>query len=430
MCALQMIEPPQGEDNRSFSILPRLKSRISPPQGIGGGVIPSIEKRILQTGIIDSVDTSFEHFINLTINPDQIKSGETITDLPILIHGILGPDEILDSQARDLVLYPRNGTAGTPLKFWIPDFDISTGEFWMKGKIPLAQELVQLQLAFKKSSGVIDLTDKNAVYDSFYTSVYEMNQDPQTSSILDSTSNNNDATYSGTPAGAILVNGKVGKAIEFIEDGINQNNLQVSDTPALRLTGTFTIEIVFKITSLAGSPNFPMVLCKGSVNSSWLMFTKTFAPNEFAIRFRITERVIPSVLIHDVIGTANLNDGESHYAAVTFDDDGNLKLYVDGELDNTTKIPGITNISNTQPLAIGGCFDTPNQGWDGPLDNIIIQDGIVRSPEYIKARFNSLMNPDTFMHFGKKFNSSDNGKKKVLSTDGLLKVLKTREVLA
>lgn len=61
----------------------------------------------------------------------------------------------------------------------------------------------------------------------------------------------------------------------------------------------------------------------------------------------------------------NLNDGEWHHIAATFDRDGDVSLYVDGVLEQSTGMSHVGNVTNSLELTLGADaeYDYPFDGW-------------------------------------------------------------------
>lgn len=100
------------------------------------------------------------------------------------------------------------------------------------------------------------------VWDSDFELVYHMNQDPNDTDVLDSTSNNKDSTPSGAAWDAgRLVDGKIGNCIRFKADS--------AYLPfTLTALGTqYTLEVLYKFSSASGNPMF---VCRSDSNFSVL----------------------------------------------------------------------------------------------------------------------------------------------------------------
>ena len=70
-------------------------------------------------------------------------------------------------------------------------------------------------------------------------------------------------------------------------------------------------------------------------------------------------------------GTTDVNDGEIHHVVLVSDPDGGeVRFYVDDELEATGASPNIE--SNDNPMMIGESPDARNRTWDGLIDDVAI----------------------------------------------------------
>jgi hypothetical protein len=68
-------------------------------------------------------------------------------------------------------------------------------------------------------------------------------------------------------------------------------------------------------------------------------------------------------------GTGDINDGELHHIVLVSDpDNGEVRLYSDGELVSTGAAPAIE--SNENPMMIGENPDARNRTWSGIIDDV------------------------------------------------------------
>ena len=73
-----------------------------------------------------------------------------------------------------------------------------------------------------------------------------------------------------------------------------------------------------------------------------------------------------------VRGSANVNDGQWHHVAGTYDG-SELRLYVDGKLDASAKTRGSINV-NTYPVWISENAEHPQREWNGLIDDVHLYD--------------------------------------------------------
>ena len=76
----------------------------------------------------------------------------------------------------------------------------------------------------------------------------------------------------------------------------------------------------------------------------------------------------------------DLNDGEWHHLAATFDRDGNVTLYVDGDLVQSRSMSNVGDISNTLALTIGADSED-DYPFDGLIDEVNIWNKVLTLTE-------------------------------------------------
>ena len=231
--------------------------------------------------------------------------------------------------------------------------------------------------------GAINTTAGAAVWDSNFKMVQHM-VDDTTSTVLDSTSANNDGTKlgAGTPN---EVAGKVGQAQEF--DGTERIDLQL--TTNLGNDTSYTLEAIFKTTDKTAEQ---MVYVQGS----------TAAANPL-VSFYITVSKIAMYIRDDAATLANLgyaiaNNTYYHVAGVRSTANA-FELFVNGatQATDTTTI-GTTTINAEK---IGRYVYSDALPMFGIIDEIRISD-INRSTSWVKATYNSLY--DTLLTYGSEEN--------------------------
>ena len=89
----------------------------------------------------------------------------------------------------------------------------------------------------------------------------------------------------------------------------------------------------------------------------------------------------------EIWGDDFLADNEWHFIVATFDRDDKLKLYVDGEFDNSEDINIVGNIDVSNPLYIGQQDNSDNR-FVGQIDEIRLYNRVV-SKEEISELFNN-----------------------------------------
>ena len=234
-------------------------------------------------------------------------------------------------------------------------------------------------------------TAAQSVWDSNFKAVYHM-ADATTSTILDSTSNNNDGTKKDTdePVGAAS---KVGLGQDF--DGTD-DYIDCGTNASLNMgSGDFTIESSFSILNNSAAMRF---FCKGRGYGGGKRYDLSFASG------------VPFVEIDDdttaksIYEVSAFDDGDWHYL-VGVHDGIYLRLYIDGVESNKSPldITDYGDIDSTYALLIG-CMLRVDTGLKTDFLKGLSDENRIsstnRSASWVKATYNSLW--DSLLTYGAK----------------------------
>lgn len=232
-------------------------------------------------------------------------------------------------------------------------------------------------------------TAAQSVWDSNFKAVYHMAQDPSGGApqLLDSTSNNNDGTSAGSMASGDLVDGDIGKAIDFdgVDDRINISpSAEINDLAS----DAFTVEAIIHPRTVGESSTGRIAAKRhgaGGLLGGWLFFTDATASLGF-----ITANSSSGVEANQRGANDAITLNTTQYVAVTYDDNDDRKGHI---IVGTSEILYDTNIaaSGTVGVDSGGFLTIGNQGgggddrtFDGWQGELRISD-IIRPTAWIKA---------------------------------------------
>ncbi len=150
--------------------------------------------------------------------------------------------------------------------------------------------------------------------------------------------------------------------------GIKMNgtgdNIQVPDNAALSLND-FTLSAWVKTTDASGT--FTSIIAKSAPGGQANYILYKDPNNKAEVRFTANPFVPGGIYI---AGTSNINDGEWHFIAGTFDNAADeLKIYVDGVLEGTLTTTHLPQTSSL-PVSIGSHGST--NFWNGTIDEVSI----------------------------------------------------------
>jgi len=244
-------------------------------------------------------------------------------------------------------------------------------------------------------------TPAQKVWDENFIGVWHMAQDPDgdaANCILDSTASGTDGTPAGTMTTADLVDGKVGKAIDF--DGANDRII----TSFTRPRATLTLECLFNVEDSGSS--YEALLGADANQRSWQWRIDATTSLVSFIPFVSTTPIT-------ITSDSTVRVGY-HYTAATWNN-GVSDIYLDGSTDRTT-YEGSGLIDAGNGVAIG-CRGPENASE--PLDGIVDESrisNIERSGAWIKATYYSYWN-NLITFASPLFNPADWAHKLILTID-------------
>jgi len=329
--------------------------------------------------------------VKLTIDSDDVD--EELTDFPVLLHlstssGTDGDDVsfIFDEIGSNSKKLAVTTTDGTECYVEVEEWDSVNEEAWLWVKVPSISSTADTSLYLYYDTDHEDntayvgdpaSTPAENVWDSNFKLVTHMNDNPDSSSIRDSTTNGNDGTKvsAGNP---VQTDGVSGNAQDFSNDYIN-----CGDDDSLELVETLTLEAWIKPDSLS----INSIISRGQ--SYWLLVL--YGDLTF---YRFQEGGGAGYLR----ASGALPTGTFSHVAATYDTSATdeVKMYVDGQLVLEGSLDGPI-ASVTDDLSIGTYLTYSYFQFDGTIDETKISD-TVRSDAWIKASYET--GADNLLTFG------------------------------
>jgi hypothetical protein len=253
------------------------------------------------------------------------------------------------------------------------DYANSIAWFWVKVPSVAAASVTELYIYYDVSKadnttyiGDTGDTSAKAVWDSDFKAVFHMAQDPNgdvVDAIKDSTNNANHGTPAGAMTSADLVDGKIGKAIDFD-----------SNDDCIDLTGVTT-----------GNNNTISLMINFAVNgiNSYIFDAQT---GRIIVGINSSQNTLSyhdGVAWHD--SSLVVADSTWHSITIITKSDGTVQLYVDNQAVYEDSITA-NSIGGSAVLAAKNNKST--DFVDGLIDEICISD-IIRSAAWIKATYYS-----------------------------------------
>ncbi|MGD9131834.1 MAG: DUF2341 domain-containing protein [Candidatus Bathyarchaeota archaeon] len=329
--------------------------------------------------------------VKLTIDSDDVDG--VLTDFPVLVHlsassGISGGDVsfIFDEVGSNSKKIAVTTAGGTECYVEVEEWDSGNEQAWLWVKVPSISSTADTDLYLYYDTDHADniayvgdttSTPAENVWDSNFKLVTHMNDNPDTSSIQDSTLNGNDGTKVSAD-NPMQTDGISGKAQDFSGDYIS-----CGDDGSLELVDTLTLEAWINPDSLS----INSITARGQ--SYWLLVL--YGELTF---YRFQEGGGGSYLR----ASGALPTGTFSHVAATYNTSATdeVKIYVDGQLVLEGSLDGPI-ASETDDLSIGTYLTYSYFQFDGTIDELKISD-TVRSDAWIKASYES--GGDNLLTFG------------------------------
>ncbi|HVQ01207.1 MAG TPA: DUF2341 domain-containing protein [Candidatus Thermoplasmatota archaeon] len=323
----------------------------------------------------------------IIINHTQVA--DDLQDFTVLL-STTDPDLMKAQASGNDLLFMNDVGSAVKLHHEIESFDGSTGALVAWVNIPLLSSTQDtIFYVYYGNPDAVDQSYPQKTWNSHYQGVWHLNNDP-TGKILDSTINDNYGTNHGGMIQSDLVDGKIGKCLNF--DGSDDF---ISLSSSLKgQSGTIEAWIYLNTPS-----DYQCIVTKGQSdsNSAYFMFC---CPGDAAGFY---SRAVGSGAANVVGGDTKILSAWHHVVGIS---DGNIwSVYVDGHLESLTVIGGSNNGEwfddfTGDTYTIGGLNRPSYWGpFDGYIDEVRVSNAL-ENQDWVTALFRNQNDPSSFSTFG------------------------------
>lgn len=255
------------------------------------------------------------------------------------------------------------------------DTGAETAEYWVERTT--GSSSTEIWIGFGEGASgwaASDQDNKTGTWNAAYKTVHHMDDDPDTSTVQDSTSNNFDGskTAAANPAEAV---GQIGQGQDFITDDlISFGDVEAADN--LTLEGWFKLDSGTGVCSLWDKMNNP------TYNAGFLVRLSSGTLQVFS------DTGTAQLAIANFMSGAD--DGVWRHVAIVFDNAGTptLRAYKDGVVNVTTAT--YTTLSlNARTMYVGArTIGSEEDFLDGVVDEMRVS-SVARSADWIKSTYYS-----------------------------------------
>ncbi|UCE72829.1 MAG: DUF2341 domain-containing protein, partial [Methanomassiliicoccales archaeon] len=326
----------------------------------------------------------------ITINSSEVTAD--LTNFPILINIT---DSDLSSKARsdgyDIVFTSSDGR--TRLNHEIESYTSGTGKLdaWVKIQSLSSSSDTIIYMYYGNSGQSSSTENPEGVWDDYYAMVQHLEESPNddVEGHIDSTSNDNDGTpknFQDGGDGTTDVTGRIDGADEF---GGDDDYVDVAFSSSLNTTNAITVEAWFNSDD-ALSEESDAWFGGNQKSNCWLLGWHGWDDSWCFGIYDGTGSWTGGTHATDIYVTA----GDWVHVVGTFDG-RYLKIYVDGQLEDTEDVGSTTIYTTTDGINIGsrGVY------WDGKIDEVRISN-VARSSDWINTSYNNQNDISSFLYAG------------------------------
>jgi len=338
----------------------------------------------------------------LVIQSSKVDANQS--DFPVLLTKDTLPSEMFDHvgsypalEGGGDIRFSSDEAGNTQLACEIVSFSLddadNEAEIWVKIPSVAAGTNTTFHIWYNKTGETQPAIDSTYgaenVWDSSFKMVQHMNEDPSGSApqIIDSTLNDIDGTSNGSMTFGDLIDGQVGKALDF--DG-DDDYIDCGDTLDALLSTVYTISAWMK-------------LSVNNENNMLLGYRSTVDPNPVLFQLDHNNDDIRLIVRDDDgnVAVASKNSiliADTWYYIAGIRNGGTINVYVDGSagVSDTDTFGTITTNSFNIGAITPGSTQQLDTVFKGIIDEVRISN-IARSPEWIDASHNNQFSPDTFV---------------------------------
>ncbi|MFX0167012.1 MAG: DUF2341 domain-containing protein, partial [Candidatus Hodarchaeota archaeon] len=337
----------------------------------------------------------FKYYKTITIDHNRVNGTVDHNNFPVLI-------SIFDSDLHDAVQSNGNDIAFANDTTWLnheielfeKTYNSTHAKLVAWVRIPILSVTTDTVFSMYYGNDTMDSRQNpEGVWDSNYYAVYHMNQDPSSTSVLDSTANNYDLTPGSGFNSGDLVDGVIGKAIRF-----DSTNYGMSNSEYLEITSGFSNPTTTLSLEMWFRPQL--------YSQYQRYFTATNARPDIILGG--DNRIISRIKNHlgntfDIECSFDGWEDQFYHLVITWEGGsvGRKRAYLNGTL----------NVDDYDSEALGNSSSWTNYAIGTDLDhtdviNAIIEEfritSSVRSPGWFETEYNNQYDPSSFYSIGEE----------------------------
>ncbi|MEX0811489.1 MAG: DUF2341 domain-containing protein [Chitinophagales bacterium] len=363
---------------------------------------------VIDTTIEESVDNSNIEFlpnyckrIHIRIKGSEVCGSADFVSFPLFVNverealkSISNGGSVADSNGYDIVFTSKDGK--TLLSFQTEDYDPLLGKFsaWVMLPELSATENTDIFMYYGNSDANTNLSSN--IWDSDYKAVWHMSSNPASSDLLDNGYYSHNGTFEGGMSSSNLVDGILGKAIQF--DGID-DYVNIGMPAQLKFVGN-------KRLTISGWAKIDNSINVGDASADIALLAKSKDVNEekYLLGLDKGEKLKVGIgtnrVSHTTVNQGNVALDEWQYLAMTFNN-AKLRGFVNGVEVFSEDVEGNMINHGQDIFFIAKRHD--NRYFKGLIDELRVLQA-VRSEEWICTEYKNQSAPLEFYTLGDEEN--------------------------
>jgi hypothetical protein len=337
----------------------------------------------------------------ITVDNTQVSGSTDFSSFPLLVNitnndlkSVANGGRVESDQGDDIVF--KTSSCGL-LDHEIEKYDPSTGQLVAWVRIPTLSYNSDTEVYMYYGDSSVDCPTENptAVWDSSYAAVWHLTEDPSGTApqSRDSTSNDNDGTSNGSMTSGDLVDGKIGKGIDF--DGAN-DWIEAPNSSSLDITGDAITLSAWVKSTVDQNDDAGIINKSYSSNYNYMLNVQSSDQGNFRVRTGGTSTYLTG---------ATILQQDQWYFLYGIYNGATAKVYLNGSEDGTDSRTGNIESSGAAPVALGRRRVHPtvdNRFFTGVIDEARISN-VARSTDWMQTEYNNQSDPGNFYTVGSCF---------------------------
>jgi hypothetical protein len=339
-------------------------------------------------------DSAWSYRRPLTLNHAQVPNTDQ-SNFPVFVSAsddtLKVGQHVQSSSGYDIIFTLSDGTL---LSHELESYDGTNGSVKAWVKIPLLSYTVDTVIYMYYGNSSISSSQENptGVWDSNFKGVWHMKENPSSSQIYDSTSNNHDGTANGGMLSGQSVAGQTGQGISF--DGSN-DYINLNHPSSIQTSLPVTLSAWIKVGSVS---SYYTLLSTGGSASNYGGVDLATMTNKIEVDYG-DNGGSGSGHRRTKISNTSISANTWIYVVATMQGSSNMNIYINGSNAGGSYDGSGGSLAYGTDNAAMGSNAWGNSFLNGSLDEVRLSN-VARSADWIATEYHNQYNPASFCGMG------------------------------